>query len=942
MNICQVKIYIWYNLDFVLFLGSLMNEIAYIINPEESLLKNCFVLDLGEAAREGPTLRLISLSDERSIAKWRALAKSFQDKEAFAFLLKEELLFRQKGRLQSLNADSLVLDALHISPSSVQEALKLLAPLQNLFCQGKQLAPDLYGKTEFYYEGSTLKEGRLEVQGCLRWRETDIPLSSCEAIFPGKPHHWFVKGFSLKMIHTTVNWKKLKELKINPLFLEQDARRVFFDDLNTDDPDYPRLVLNECSFEEAVQDLNVYPFLQLKDRWGACADLWMDYGNGFKSPFHDHSKEIKDGHGRAIFKRKMEQEAHWEKDLLETDYIKKFVGTSHYYCPIDRVAKSLSFLLEMGWNIQDWQNRRVVRQTDMHLALEDGISAIAVKGRLQYEMHEADLGQVFGAFNRREHFVQLSPTAVGLLDLGPSQLALLDLAQECEWSTEGINLKKNRFAALEPLWEQAQSSPRVTLLKNKWQNFKELEASLPSSAFKGILRPYQQKGVDWLSFLFEFGLHGILADEMGLGKTVQVLAFLSRLNKSYPHLIVAPTSLLFNWRREIGQFLPSFSCRIHQGAGRAKTIQELEGADILLTSYQTLRLDLALLESMPFSCLILDEAQMIKNADTQTAQSVCRLAAAFRLSLTGTPVENNLNELWSHFRFLMPDLLGSKEQFEADLQASQADPRFMERIKRKTNPFLLRRRKQDVASDLPPRIDQVVWIEMGDEQRRVYDQLLGGFKSGLLKKVETEGMGKHRMEVLEAILRLRQVCCHPLLVSSLLEDGSSAKSAKFDAVLQDVETIVQEGHKVLIFSQFTSMLALIKKEAAERSWAFGYLDGSTKNREEAVLRFQNDPSQLLFLISLKAGGVGLNLTAADYVFLYDPWWNEAVEEQAINRAHRIGREGAVIAKRFIVAESIEEKMMRLKSAKRMMIDDVLDSESLGANFTCEDLQFLLS
>ena len=310
---------------------------------------------------------------------------------------------------------------------------------------------------------------------------------------------------------------------------------------------------------------------------------------------------------------------------------------------------------------------------------------------------------------------------------------------------------------------------------------------------------------------------------------------------------------------------------------------------------------------------------MIKNAHTQTAQAVCRLNAQLRICLTGTPIENHLQELWSHFHFLMPDLLGSQEQFEADIEAAQSDRRYLERIKRKITPFMLRRRKQDVATDLPPRLDQIVWIQMAEEQQSFYDQLLAGFKSGLLKKVETEGMGKHRLEVLEAILRLRQVCCHPLLVSSLIEQ-SVPRSAKFDALLQDLETIVDEGHKVLIYSQFTSMLHLMTQAAKDRKWSFGYLDGSTKNREEVVTRFQEDASQLLFFISLKAGGVGLNLTAADYVYLYDPWWNEAVEDQAINRAHRIGRKDSVIAKRFVITESIEEKIMKLKAAKREMID----------------------
>jgi SNF2 family DNA or RNA helicase len=311
-----------------------------------------------------------------------------------------------------------------------------------------------------------------------------------------------------------------------------------------------------------------------------------------------------------------------------------------------------------------------------------------------------------------------------------------------------------------------------------------------------------------------------------------------------------------------------------------------------------------------------------------------------RISLTGTPVENHLQELWSHFHFLIPSLFDSQDTFEASVQASQSDKRYLERIKKKIQPFLLRRRKQDVLQDLPSRIDQTILIEMENSQRNLYEQLLIQFKGGLLKKIELEGVKKHRMEILEALLRLRQVCCHPLLVSSLTTEEIPT-SAKFEHVLQDLETIVEEGHKVLVYSQFTSMLKLFTKAANEKQWQYSYLDGQTADREKVVNTFQKTASQSIFFISLKAGGVGLNLTAADYVFLYDPWWNEAIEEQAISRAHRIGQKNTVITKRFVMAETIEEKMMQLKAAKRSLIFNILDSENTSLeNLTMEDLQAL--
>lgn len=915
--------------------------IAYIINPKLTLEQGCLVLDLSVVVKEGYLYNFNTPSNSLLVPQWRKLAAESVDKEAFAFLLKEELLFQQRLTGKTPHADSLLLQHIHIPPSQVLPTFELLSKTQKLFCSGKQLTIDFYGKTEFYYEGASLQNSQLEIKGHLKWRETDILITECQALIPGKPHHWFVRGLTLKMIQTSISWKNLHTLAHTSLVLEGGKKQTFLEELDLEDADTPRLIMTSGSLEEAIQPSSPFPLLVLKDRWGACADLWMDYGQGSLVPFHDPNLKVKETLGTKNFKRQLKAEENWEKDLLETDYLKKMVGTSHYYCPMDKVAKSLTFLLELGWKIRDGNNREVVKQTEFDLQLEDQKDSILIKARMIYEDYAADPSKVIGAFNRRENFIQLSSDKVGLLSLESTQ-ALRDSTEEGEWISGTMKVNKNRFGSLAPLWDYAKNIPSLAHLKDKWESFRGIQEAPPSSDFCGNLRPYQQHGVNWLAFLHEYGFHGILADEMGLGKTVQVLAFLSRIPRGKPHLIVMPTSLLFNWRNEIHQFLPQWTCQIHQGPQRARTSEELHKIDIILTSYTTLRLDLSLLQSLTFSCLILDEAQMIKNAHTQTSQAVCQIPAQLRLSLTGTPVENHLGELWSQFHFLMPDLLGSQEQFDADVQAGQSDRRYFERIKRKISPFFLRRKKQDVASDLPERLDQVVWIEMSEEQRNVYERLLAGFKKGLLKKVELEGMGKHRLDVLEAILRLRQVCCHPLLVSHILDEKEDVASGKFEALLEDLGTIHEEGHKVLVYSQFTSMLQLMAKAARERGWNYGYLDGTTKNREEVVNQFQNDSTQCLFFISLKAGGVGLNLTAADYVYIYDPWWNEAVEEQAIQRAHRIGRKNVVIAKRFVVAESIEEKMMKLKATKRLMIDEIFEGESQSAPLTIEDLRELLS
>ncbi len=922
-----------------------MSEIAYTLDRQEIEKTGYVAIRLAELTKEGFTHHLNHPIPSPTLAKWRALASQEKDKQALSLLIKEELAYQQKRTGRAPHAESMTSSLFHIPAAQSVPILNALGATQKLYFNGKQLVVDFIGHVDFYYEITPLEAQRIEVKGRLKWRDTDIELQACDCIGPGKPQ-WFIRGISLKGISTPLSWKELQRaFQTKPWILEGPHKAAFLEEFEEEDPDFPGLVIKESSSsaQDLYQQTAPLPLLILKDRLGAFADLWMEYGQGLRVALHDPRPILQETQGSIRLKRQSNAEQGFEKDLLETDFIKKAVSTSHYYCPIDKVAKSLTFLLEIGWSIQDWQGNRVVKQDALNLELEDNAQSFKVKGRVRYEMHEADVGAILGAFNRRERFIQLNPGTVGLLPELTAQHPLRELAEEGEIVGQEVRVKKSHFGALSSLFEQAQLPSSLTAFKEKWESFSGIQSVQPSPFFSGTLRPYQQEGLNWLAFLSDFGFHGILADEMGLGKTVQVLAFLSRLPSDVKHLIVVPTSLLFNWKNEIHQFLPHLSCYVHQGPTRAKTIEELKPHSIILISYTTLRLDLPLLQKENFHSVILDEAQVIKNARTQTSQAVCSLQSHFRLCLTGTPIENHMGELWSHFHFLIPDLFGSEESFMADIQAASSDRRYLDRIKKKIAPFVMRRRKQEVAKDLPPRIDQTVWVEMSDEQRALYDRLLAGFKGNLLKKVEVEGMGKHRLEVLEAILRLRQICCHPLLVSSLseeLEENAQA-SAKFEALTQDLQTIVDEGSKVLVYSQFTSMLQLMTRFAKQQGWSYAYLDGSTLNREKVVTEFQKNATQSIFFISLKAGGVGLNLTAADYVLLYDPWWNEAVEEQAINRAHRIGRQDQVIAKRFVVAESIEEKMMKLKAAKRSLVEDVFDLDTNPAQLTIDDLRFLL-
>jgi len=904
-----------------------MDELIYTIAKQETAEQDYLIIRLPQSGL--------------TIAQWRTKGLTSADKEILALLLKEEAAFQQKLTKRVPHLETMPINKIHVSSSQSLPVLERLAQTHRLYFEHKQLVLDFYTPVHFYYQGQVVQNQSLSITARLKWRDTDIALSECSAMGPGSSP-WFIKGIALKVITTSINWKQLKNIYTHaPLLLEGPQKTAFLEEIEEEDEDGPQLILSNTSLSELKQSHPPLPLLILKDRFGAFADLWMDYGQGLKILLQNPLSEVKDQKNPLRIKRQIDIEKNWEKDLLETDFTYKNSGTSHYYCPTHQVAKSLLFLLEIGWALEDWKGHRIVRQGENQLILEEDKQSILVKGVVKFDEYEVDISHVVGAFNRRESFVQLSDNTVGLLTTDQENHYLLELAEESEIVGTTIQIKKNQFGAIAPLFEKTKLTPSLHKLRQTIHNFQEIEQVLPDPLFIGNLRGYQKTGVNWLNFLHSYHLHGILADDMGLGKTVQVLAFLSRLPQNTPHLIVMPTSLLFNWRNEIEKFLPHFTCLVHQGPKRAQNLAALNSYTIILTSYGTLRTDAFLLNQLTYQCLILDEAQVIKNSQTLTAQTIYDFKAQMRLCITGTPIENNMNELWSHFRFLMPDLLGKLEQFQSEIQASTSDRRYLDRLKRKISPFILRRTKKEVLKDLPERMDQLVTIDMDDSQRKIYESFLAGYKKNLIKKVETEGVGKHRMEILEAILRLRQICCHPLLVSSLIEENEKVTSSKLEALEQDLETIMSENAKVLIYSQFTGMLSLMKQLAHAKNWPYCYLDGSTKDREKEVEKFQNSSGSMIFFVSLKAGGVGLNLTAADYVLLYDPWWNEAVEEQAINRAHRIGRKEVVIAKRYIVADSIEEKIMKLKASKKHIIEQIFDENSVASAFTIEDLYDLL-
>ena len=483
-------------------------------------------------------------------------------------------------------------------------------------------------------------------------------------------------------------------------------------------------------------------------------------------------------------------------------------------------------------------------------------------------------------------------------------------------------------------------------LREKIRNFREIRAINPPAGLRADLRAYQQQGISYLNFLSEYGFGGILADEMGLGKTVQTLAFIQHMVERKclgPNLIVVPTSVLPNWDREAEKFVPQLRRLIIYGTRRDNMFKQIADSDLIITTYALLRRDLEELEKHEFNTIILDEAQNIKNPNTITARSVRHIRARMRLCLSGTPIENNLFELWSLFEFLMPGFLGSQHAFQRGIvkPIKDGDAETLDYLRTRVRPFILRRTKSEVAKDLPPKVESVTCCALEDAQAELYAALARKLRAQVLADVDEKGLAKSQMSILDALLKLRQICCHPrLLKLDMPGFSNNLPSGKFDAFKDMVMDIVEGGHKVLVFSQFVQMLHIIRQWLQASAIPFCYLDGASKDRFEQVDTFNNSPDIPIFLISLKAGGTGLNLTSADYVIHYDPWWNPAVESQATDRTHRIGQTRQVFSYKLICQNTVEEKILKLQEAKRGVAEAIIPGQDTWKSLTREDLEML--
>jgi hypothetical protein len=486
----------------------------------------------------------------------------------------------------------------------------------------------------------------------------------------------------------------------------------------------------------------------------------------------------------------------------------------------------------------------------------------------------------------------------------------------------------------------------VKALREQITNFSGIPEVVLPETVQAELRPYQKSGFDFLCHLSRLQLGGILADDMGLGKTLQTLAWLAWTKAEMagnfkPALVICPASVLHNWQREAQRFTPHLKVLVlESGSARHNLRQQIPQHDLIVTNYALLRRDLAALQKFSFCAVILDEAQFIKNPTAQVTQCVKQVKSTQRLALTGTPLENRLLDLWSIMDFVQPGYLGSQHDFSLKYEIKGDDAAAQQiarrRLSAKLRPFLLRRLKRQVAKDLPDRIEERRDCELGDEQRKLYLAELRRSREQVFNVVAEQGLAKSKIHVLAALTRLRQICCHPQLV------GSDSGSGKTETLFELLEPLLADGQKVLVFSQFVQMLKLLEQEFRQRQISTHILTGATKQRQEVVQAFQNDAQPGVFLLSLRAAGTGLNLTSASYVVLYDPWWNPAVEAQAIDRSHRIGQTRTVVAFRLISPGTVEEKIWDLQQRKSQTIADVLGEEGFTRSLSKSDLEYLFS
>ena len=677
--------------------------------------------------------------------------------------------------------------------------------------------------------------------------------------------------------------------------------------------------------------------------------LSFSYGNTLV-PATSPNRAIYRKDRKELIVRDLEAENAARQRLKQVGFRRAFWTKEENEIAPAQLPKVVRTLTQEGWQVEA-EGSLYRTGSAINMEITSGVDWFGLVGAATFGDAAVPLPRLLRAIKRGETTVRLDDGTVGIIpEEWMQKYGLLAGMSGNENEDDRLRFTRSQAGLLDALLAAepaVRADENFERARTELRGFAGVHEADTVATFRGELRGYQREGLGWLYFLQRFGFGGCLADDMGLGKTIQVLALLESRRQSRetkpndparPSLIVVPRSLVFHWKAEAARFTPELRVLDHTGGFRLKPGDHFGDYNAVLTTYGTLRRDAVALKDQRFDYCILDEAQAIKNAGTLSAKAARLIRADHRLALSGTPVQNHLGELWSLFEFLNPGMLGSASVFGNIGRNPDAHTRGV--LARALRPFILRRTKGEVARELPPKTEQTIYCDLDGKERKYYNELRDYYRARLLKAGVDEASGQFKIQVLEALLRLRQAACHFGLID---KKKAQEPSAKVDTLLAQLDQVLEEEHKVLVFSQFTSLLAIVRGRLDEAKITYLYLDGKTRDRQTPVEQFQNDPNMKLFLISLKAGGLGLNLHAAEYVYLLDPWWNPAVESQAIDRAHRIGQTRQVFAYRLISRDTVEEKVLALQQTKRDLAEAIITADnSVMRNLTREDLEVLLS
>ncbi len=584
------------------------------------------------------------------------------------------------------------------------------------------------------------------------------------------------------------------------------------------------------------------------------------------------------------------------------------------------------------------------------IQISNGVDWFDAKVEIIFGDQKVSIEEIKRALNNKQQIVQLNDGTLGILpDEWLKKYSLL--FRVGEGKTDQLRLSKYHLSVIDELYNNIDETEVMIKLEEKYErlrSFNRINEIDPPKQLAEILRPYQVAGYHWLNYLTEVGWGGILADDMGLGKTIQALSSLQLYrenNKTMTAIVVCPTTLMFNWENEIRKFTPNLTYRIHHGGERIRDKKIFEEHDVVITTYGTLRSDIKFMLETNFDYIVLDESQAIKNPQSKVTKAACLLNAKNRLCMSGTPLQNNTFDIYAQMNFLNPGMLGSVEYFRNEFATpidKFGEKEHKEHLKKLLFPFILRRTKEQVAKDLPEKTETILFCEMEEEQRNIYDAYRNDYRDKILGVIKEQGIQKSQLTILQGLMKLRQICDSPAIMNE--NEQMPNASVKLDELSREITENIG-NHKALVFSQFLGMLGLIREKLTALGVKFEYFDGSTSavDREKAIQRFQKDDEVRVFLISLKAGGVGLNLTAADYVYIVDPWWNPAVEQQAIDRTHRIGQTKNIFAYRMICKDTIEDKILQLQDKKRALAKDLVsDDDGFVKTLSREDVEYLFS